>query len=127
MILVSDNKFQELINDCLQEMSGPHLTAIKNIAILYEEIPTKEQRHKLALRNDQTLLGLYEGVPLTLRQGQTPILPDKITLFKAPMQIRALTINELREDIKHTLWHELAHYYGLNHDQISQLESGANT
>ncbi len=122
MIEVSDEQFQDLIDTALQELPGEHAAAIKNIAILYEEFPTPEQRHKLELRNDQTLLGLYEGVPLPQRQGTTHIFPDKITIFKGPMQSRASTQAELKEDIKHTLWHEIAHYYGLDHDKINKLE-----
>lgn len=122
MIEVSDEQFQELIDKALTELPGEHVTAIKNIAILYEDVPTAEQRETLALRNDQTLLGLYEGVPLTKRQGGTHIYPDKITLFKGPMQWQSNSLSDLVEEIRHTLWHEIAHYYGLDHDQIRNLE-----
>ncbi len=68
MIVVSDDQFQELINKALTELPGEHVQNIKNVAILYEEVPTHEQRQQLELRDDQTLLGLYEGVPLSQRQ-----------------------------------------------------------
>ncbi|HET9098169.1 MAG TPA: metallopeptidase family protein [Candidatus Saccharimonadales bacterium] len=103
-------------------MPKEHVNSLKNVAILYEDEPTPEQRQKLLLRNDQTLLGLYEGVPLTARQGTTRVYPDKITLFKIPLVRKAATIEALAEEIRHTLWHEIAHYYGLNHDQIRGLE-----
>jgi predicted Zn-dependent protease with MMP-like domain len=122
MIEVSDEEFQELINKALTSLNSQHARNIKNVAILYEEVPTPEQRQKLALRNDQTLLGLYEGTPLTQRQGRTASMPDKITLFKVPLQMRANNLGQLEEQIRHTLWHEIAHYYGLNHDQINNLE-----
>lgn len=122
MIQTSDEQFQELINQALTELPGDHAKNIKNIAILYEEDPTPEQRHKLELRHDQTLLGLYEGVPLTQRQGNSRLFPDKITLFKGPLSRQAATPSGLKEQIKHTLWHEIAHYYGLDHDQIRKLE-----
>lgn len=122
MIEVSDEEFQALINKALEELPGEHVQRIKNVAILYEEEPTPEQRLKLQLRHDQTLLGLYEGVPLSQRQGVERLLPDKITLFKRPLQWNANNVNELKEQIKHTLWHEIAHYYGLDHDKIKELE-----
>jgi predicted Zn-dependent protease with MMP-like domain len=122
MVEVSDEEFQHLIDQALGELPGEHVKNIENVAILYEEVPTPEQREKLALRNDQTLLGLYEGVPLSQRQGMTRIFPDKITLFKGPLQWQANSPEALKEEIKHTLWHEIAHYYGLDHDKISQLE-----
>ena len=122
MIDVSDEDFQRLINEALQELPGEHVKNIKNIAILYEDVPTIEQREKVNLHPNQTLLGLYEGTPLSMRQGLSHLYPDKITLFKRPLQYGAGTEKELKEQIKHTLWHEIAHYYGLNHDQIRGLE-----
>jgi predicted Zn-dependent protease with MMP-like domain len=122
MVEVSDEQFQDLINRALEELPGDHVKNIKNIAILFEDVPTPEQRQKLALRHDQTLLGLYEGVPLPQRQGGTKVLPDKITLFKLPLSYSANNPGDLKEQIKHTLWHEIAHYYGLDHDRIRELE-----
>jgi len=122
MIQVTDEEFQRLIDEALGELPGEHVKNIKNVAILYEDQPTPEQRQTLQLRHDQTLLGLYEGTPLSQRQGMTRLLPDKITLFKLPLQYRANTPPELKEQIKHTLWHEIAHYYGLDHDKIRELE-----
>ncbi len=122
MIEVNDEQFQGLINQALEELPGEHVANIKNVAILYEEDPTPEQRLKSELRPDQTLLGLYEGVPLSKRQGTVRIFPDKITLFKGPLSRRANSLPALKEDIKHTLWHEIAHYYGLDHKRIHELE-----
>lgn len=123
MYQVSDEAFQALINKALQALPGEHAKNIKNVAILYEDEPTPEQRQKLLLRHDQTLLGLYEGVPLSERQGLTHMFPDKITLFKRPLESRATNEHELFEDIGHTLWHEIGHYYGLDHDRIHELEN----
>ena len=123
MIEVDEDKFQELIDQALGELPGEHVKSIKNVAILYEDFPTLQQREQLELRHDQTLLGLYEGIPLPQRQGSTRLLPDKITLFRGPLCYQANSIEELKEQIKHTLWHEIAHYYGLDHDKIHELEN----
>jgi predicted Zn-dependent protease with MMP-like domain len=122
MIEVSDEQFHSLIHQALEELPGEHVKRIQNVAILYEAEPTPDQRIKLELRHDQTLLGLYEGVPLTQRQGTEHIYPDRITLFKGPLQMQAHDLASLKEGIKHTLWHEIAHYYGLDHDRIRELE-----
>lgn len=122
MIELTDEEFQQLVDQALTELPGEHVKNIKNVAILYELEPTPEQRFKSEIRPDQTLLGLYEGVPLSQRQGMARLLPDKITLFKGPLTRRAQTLPGLKEDIKHTLWHEIAHYYGLNHEKIHELE-----
>lgn len=122
MISVSSEQFQALIDQALSELPGEHVKNIQNVAILYEEDPTPEQRLSNKLGPHETLLGLYEGLPLSERQGVTRIYPDKITLFKNPLVARANNLEELKEDIKHTLWHEIAHYYGLNHDDIAAKE-----
>lgn len=120
---ISDDEFQQLINEALDQLPGEHVKNIENVAILYEDEPTPAQRQELLLRHDQTLLGLYEGVPLPKRQGMTRLLPDKITLFKGPLMRMSSNRHQLKEEIKHTIWHEIAHYYGLDHDQIRKLES----
>jgi predicted Zn-dependent protease with MMP-like domain len=120
---VSDEQFQLLIDQALAKLPGEHAKNIQNVAILYDEVPTPEQRLKLKLRDNQTLLGLYEGVPLSQRQGQTSRLPDTITLFKAPLSRGISDLSGLENAIRHTLWHEIAHYYGLNHSQIDRLDS----
>lgn len=122
MISISDEAFQKLINEALEELPGEHARNVKNVAILFEDEPTPEQRVKLKLDDRHTLLGLYEGVPLSKRQGGTSLLPDRITLFKKPLCFRMNSVEELKENIKHTLWHEIAHYYGLDHDKIRELE-----
>lgn len=122
MIEITDEHFQELIDRAFDRLPQPHRDNIKNVAILYEDIPTPEQRIKLELRHDQTLLGLYEGVPLSQRQGNVQLFPDRITLFKGPLTAMTSTENDLQQEIYHTLWHEIAHYYGLDHEQIHNLE-----
>lgn len=122
MIEITDEHFQQLIDRAFDNLPPEHRDQVKNVAILYEDYPSDEQRTKLELRNDQTLLGLYEGVPLSQRQGMTRIFPDKITLFKGPLTDRVDNEQQLQAEIYHTLWHEIAHYYGLDHGQIHNLE-----
>lgn len=122
MIDVADGRFQELIDEALGELAGEHVKRLENVAILYAQEPTIEQGQNARLQPGQTLLGLYEGLPLSQRQGTTRLLPDTITLFKGPLTRQSASEAELKQQIKHTLWHEIAHYYGLNHDRIAELE-----
>jgi predicted Zn-dependent protease with MMP-like domain len=123
VVSVSDQEFQELINEAMASLPQEHVRRLENVAILYEYDPTPQQRVKLQLRHDQTLFGLYEGVPLAQRQGVTRLFPDKITIFKNPICASADALPELKKQIRHTLWHEIAHYYGLDHNRIHELES----
>lgn len=122
MITVSDEEFQQFINDALDSLPQDKMPYVKNVAFLFEDEPSPDQRLQLELRHDQSLLGLYEGVPLPRRQGMDTMLPDKITLFKLPLCAVSDSIDDLKEQIRHTMWHELAHYFGLDHEQISELE-----
>lgn len=107
----------------MDELPQQYIERLNNIAIVYADEPTPEQRVKLKLRCDQTLLGLYEGIPLTQRgSNYSLVLPDKITLFKKPLLAHSATLEQFRAEVKHTLWHEIAHYYGLDHYHIHKLE-----
>jgi predicted Zn-dependent protease with MMP-like domain len=124
MQIISDEHFQELIDRAFDSLPKVHRDNVRNVAILFADVPTPEQRYELQLRHDQTLLGLYQGTPLSERQGRQTLLPDRITLFKLPLMTQANDEKGLQEAIRHTLWHEIAHYYGLNHTDIHKLERG---
>ncbi|MCA9318390.1 metallopeptidase family protein [Candidatus Saccharibacteria bacterium] len=120
---ISDEVFQELIDQAYDRLPERHRQAIKNVAIVTADEPSPEQRTELQLHCNQTLLGLYQGVPLTQRQGKTNLYaPDIITLFKNPLLAHSHSEAELAEHIYHTLWHEVAHYFGLSHDDIHARE-----
>ena len=70
-------------------------------------------------------LGLYQGVPKTAwGRSFGMMLPDKITIFKNPITAACQTIEQLEIQVRHTVWHEVAHYYGLGHGRIRELENG---
>lgn len=107
----------------MDELPQRYIAKLDNVAITYEDDPTPEQLLRQGVREGQLLLGLYEGIPQTQRgSGYTLVLPDKITLFKNPILFLSHTEAELQERIKRTLWHEIAHHYGLDHGHIHGLE-----
>jgi len=121
---VSDDDFAKLAGEALDSLPEQYIRAMQNVAVVYADEPTPEQRRKLTLRHNQTLFGLYEGVPQVKRGGTfNMILPDKITIFKLPLLAASRGINNLRQNIRHTLWHEIAHHFGLDHDRIYELEN----
>lgn len=121
MIEVSEDEFKQLVTEAIDSLAK-QFEQVRNVAIIVEDEPTPEQRAQLHLVNGQLLYGLYEGVPLTRRQGMSKMLPDKITLFKKPLEHNVMNKAALGEAIRHTLWHEVAHYYGLDHPKIHELE-----
>lgn len=123
MISINDEAFEKLISEVMDELPQQYIEGLKNLAIVYADEPDQAQRADLSLRCDQTLFGLYQGIPRTQR-GITynMVLPDKITIFKKPMLTRSENMTDLRKHVKHTLWHEIAHHYGLDHDRIHAIE-----
>lgn len=120
---LSDEAFDRLISQAMDELPQEYIKRLDNVAITYADEPTPEQQVKMKLDAQHLLLGLYEGIPLTQRgSSYTFVLPDKITLFKLPLLAVSRTPDELFERIKRTLWHEIAHYYGLGHDRIDELQ-----
>lgn len=120
---MTDAEFDVLITRAMDELPQKYIKGLDNVAIVMADGPTLEQQHKMRLGNQQLLLGLYEGIPLTKRGANYSfVLPDKITLFKNSILTVAHSEAELFEQIKRTLWHEIAHYYGLGHDRINQLQ-----
>lgn len=122
MYIVDDHEFDQLISAAIDELPSRFTDHLEDVAIVIADDPSPQQRVDLKLRCNQSLFGLYEGVPLTGRSGRFGILPSKITLFKNPMSMSSDDFMQLKKQIKHTLWHEIAHHYGLGHDRIHALE-----
>lgn len=124
---VSDEDFSRLAGEALDSLPEKFTKYLNNVAVVYADEPTPEQRKKLALRADQSLFGLYEGIPQVARgAGYNLVLPDKITIFKLPLMAASADMAHLKARIRHTLWHEIAHHFGLDHDRIHELERGSN-
>lgn len=124
---LSESEFDDLITRAMDELPQQYIQGLKNVVIVVAEEPTVDQRRDLKLHCNETLFGLYKGIPLTKRGGgYNMVLPDKITLFKQPLVRSSETPEELFRQVKHTLWHEIAHYYGLDHDRIHELEQEGN-
>ena len=121
---MTDDEFNILITRAMNELPKKYIKGLNNVAIVMADAPTTRQKKKMHIDGRHVLLGLYEGIPLTERgAGYNYVLPDKITLFKN--SILAVTENEVElfEQIKRTLWHEIAHYYGLDHSRIDELQN----
>jgi predicted Zn-dependent protease with MMP-like domain len=123
MSSISNEDFEALITEGINAIPPLYKQHLQNVAFIIEDEPTPEQRMQLNLYPNETLFGLYEGVPLPRRNGMAKILPDKITIFKHPALRVSRNMEELKNHIRHTIWHEVAHYYGLDHKRIHELEN----
>ena len=107
---------------------------IKNVAVLVEWEPDARTRREEELSEDETLLGLYRGVPNTARGSEYGVgatLPDTITLFQRPIEGEATEIaakehidmeTATRRIVRETIWHEFAHYFGMDEEEVRERE-----
>lgn len=124
MLDVNEELFSKLVDEAMESLPAEQIENMQNVSIVVSDEPTPEQRVRLKLNRHESLYGLYEGIPLTQRgSGYSGVLPDKITIFRIPMLYSCSTLAELKEQIKRTVWHEVAHHYGLDHDRIDALEN----
>ena len=113
--------FEKLVEEALLDIPQEFKETLKNIAIVIEDEPDTEQRKSVHLRSHMSLFGLFQGVPLTKRANALLAFPDKITIFKNPIE-RALTTEEqIKEQIRQTVLHEIGHYLGLSEKDLRRL------
>jgi predicted Zn-dependent protease with MMP-like domain len=109
MLQVSDEEFKNIVAEAIDGVPPRYQKRLENVAFIVEDQPTEEQRQRLSLRPGDSLFGLYEGVPLPQRFGTTKLLPDKITLFKLPLLRYSRDVEELRDRVAKTVWHEVVY------------------
>jgi predicted Zn-dependent protease with MMP-like domain len=116
-------EFRRLVDEALATIPARFREAMENMAIVVEDEPSDRVLEEVGIVPPDTLLGLYEGTPLTERQwAHGNVLPDKITLFQGPIE----DASDDREDtvvaIAETLIHEIGHYFGLSEEEIEEIE-----
>jgi predicted Zn-dependent protease with MMP-like domain len=119
VVEVSPARFEQLVADALDEVPEELAVEMENVAVVVEDWPSSAQ---LDGRRG-TLLGLYEGVPLTSRGPITysGVLPDKITIFRGPLCARARDEIDLAAQVRVTVLHEVGHYFGLDDARLHEL------
>jgi predicted Zn-dependent protease with MMP-like domain len=119
MVHVSIDRFEELVADALESIPPELEAELDNVAIVIEDWPTEEQLGE----HGGTLLGLYEGVPLTERGplSYAGVMPDHITVFRGPLCELARDEHDLAEQVRVTVLHEVGHYFGIDDDHLEEL------
>ncbi|HYG84175.1 MAG TPA: metallopeptidase family protein [Verrucomicrobiae bacterium] len=119
---ITDEAFGAIVAEAIDALPEKYGRRLDNVAFVTADQPSPQQREKMRLRHYETLFGLYEGIPQVTRgAGYSFVLPDKITIFKLPLIAASRTVEELRERTRKTVWHEVAHHFGLDHEQIDRL------
>jgi len=103
--------FEDQVRAALDELPVHLARALRNLAVVVEDENPE----------DPDLFGLYHGVPLPERGDETGLLPDTISIYRIPLEESFPDADELREEIRITVLHELAHYFGLDEDRIAEL------
>lgn len=123
---MSCEEFEKLIEEGYEKLPGWVRAKIKNVAILVEDEPSEEVRRREGLEEDETLLGYYQGIPLTARgdhYGIGATMPDTITLFQLPIEHAAEEDGlPVAQVIAETIWHEFAHHFGMDEHEVRHRE-----
>jgi predicted Zn-dependent protease with MMP-like domain len=119
---VQQRDFEQLVVEALDELPRRFRRYVQNIAVVVEAAPSRELLEAMELWPEGTLLGLYEGVPLTERgYGFGNVLPDRITIFQRPIEDMCHTAHDIKQAVQGTVLHELGHYFGLDDEQLDEL------
>ncbi|PIR01514.1 MAG: hypothetical protein COY73_01310 [Candidatus Nealsonbacteria bacterium CG_4_10_14_0_8_um_filter_37_14] len=119
---MTQEKFEKLVNEGIKAIPKRFLEKLDNVDICIEEEPTPYQLRKLRVRGSLIIFGLYEGVPQTKRGNYGQVLPDKITIFQKPIEEFAHSEEEIKEIVKNTVWHEIAHHFGMDEKRVRAAE-----
>ncbi len=122
MIRLSRKRFEELVAEALRGIPAELRGALDNIEVVVEDWPTREQLAEVDLESDDLLFGLYQGTPLPERSPLQPYsLPDVITIFQGPLEEECESEDDIREQVRRTVVHEIAHYFGFDEERLAEL------
>ncbi len=117
--------FRELVREALAMLPRELMARVQNVEIVIEWRPTAQDRRAAGLGPGSTLLGLYHGIPLPDRsEGYNLVLPDKISIYQGPIESFCTTDDEVREQVRTTVLHEIGHYFGIDDDRLHELGMG---
>lgn len=121
---ISRARFEELVDEALDSIPDSFWNRIDNVMIAVEEWPTRAQMEDAGVEPGHTLLGLYEGIPLTERTHNYGLVPpDRVTIFRRPILAMCPPGDEeaVREQVRRTVVHEIAHYFGISDERLMEI------
>lgn len=120
---VSGEEFEGLVAEAINSLPENFKEKMENIAIAIEDFPSQELLIEMKIKSPYGLLGLYRGVPYP-RRGiwYRNVLPDKIIIFKKPIEVRCRNREDIKESVRRVVIHEIGHYFGLNEADLRRIE-----
>lgn len=116
-------EFEELVARAVEALPQEFIDRLENVVIVTEDYPTQAQLAKTGSRRGYTLLGLYEGVPLTRRGRHYGLVPpDKITIFQKPIESKCRDSAEITAEVQRVVQHEIAHHFGIGDARLKEIE-----
>ncbi|MFC1915970.1 metallopeptidase family protein [Chloroflexota bacterium] len=117
-------RFEQLVTQAIDSLPEELSTKLENIDVVVEDQPTPTQLAEAGLKRGETLLGLYQGVPLTRRSRHYGmVVPDKITIFQKPIEATCKNDTEVKVEVRRVVQHEIAHHFGIGDARLRQLET----
>jgi predicted Zn-dependent protease with MMP-like domain len=115
-------KFESIVAQAMESLPEEIRERLENITIMVADDVTPTQRRQNGLKKNETLLGLYEGVPLTERSVFSSFsMPDRITIFQKPIEEKCRTEGQILAEIKKVVRHEIAHHFGIDDDRLHEI------
>ena len=118
---LADARFERLVERALDGIPPPFAAALDDVAIVIEDEPTDDQLDASGLDRDDALYGLYEGTPRTAWGADLVPFPNKISLFRIPLEEDFPDPDDLADEVRITVIHELAHHLGIDDDRLDEL------
>lgn len=113
--------FEQLVVEAIEQLPPAFAPFLENVEIIVERRPGREHRRMLGLRPWQTVYGLYTGVPLTERSSGSLQGPDLIVIFQEPLERDFRSGAALREQVRRTVLHEIAHVFGISDERLREI------
>jgi len=115
----AEHSFERLVEEALISIPAEFQEKMENVVVLVEHEPSQEVLHRMGTKEGYTLFGLYEGVPLTIQDHAGAARPEVITIFQSPIERYChRDPNRIREQVRRTVLHEVAHHFGIDHDEM---------
>ncbi len=121
MISISEEEFHEYVEQAIETIPDSFKEKLENIIFIVEDYPSENDLSRLGMSDRRYLLGLYSGIPYTHRSSwYANTVPDRIILFQKNIESLCSTKEQLKEKIREVMVHEVAHYFGMNEDEIRE-------